>query len=442
MKSTRRTAVLAMRTLTNAGFDAFLVGGCVRDKVMGAEPKDFDVTTNATPDQVQEIFAHTIPVGASFGVVRVLVTDESFEAPEEIEIATFRADGDYSDGRRPDTVKFSETVNEDVIRRDFTINGLLEAPNGDVLDLVGGLQDIQNKKIRAIGDPQKRFQEDSLRMLRAVRFAARFDFTIEVETMACIIANAGTIKRVSQERITDEILKMLGGPRPGVALRLLGETTLLFEIFPELSTSRNPFGFFPDEVVVPKVLKINIVLHKLTGCGMVDPIVGLVLLLSELRDKEFFQVLERMKLSAIQKQIATTAFTFNGFGSGPRMFTRLREFGDADLSVLKRFLRLPGNVEAQEVFYIESRHGIDKFNANPVLERLANIKPEAICPTPLLNGNDLIAMGLKPGPIFTDLLHVVETSQLNEAIKTKEQAMNVVKTLMAVASNQMQVRQE
>lgn len=423
-----------MRTLSNAGFDAFLVGGCVRDKVMGAEPKDFDVTTNATPDEIQEIFPHTIPVGASFGVVRVLITDEAFGTPEEIEIATFRADGDYSDGRRPDTVTFSQTVNEDVVRRDFTINGLLEAPNGDVVDLVGGLQDITNGYVRAIGDPQKRFQEDSLRMLRAVRFAARFNFKIEVETMASIVAMAGTIKRVSQERITDEILKMLSGPRPELALRLLGETTLLGEIFPELSTKKNPFGFHPHDNVVPKVLQINIVLHKLAGAGMMDPMVGLVVLLSELRETEFFQVLERMKLSTTQKHVAATAFTFK---------TQLRQFVDADLATLKRFLRLPGHVEAQEVFAIESRRGVEKFpQAVEVLERLEAIKPEEVFPTPLVNGNDLIAAGFKPGPFFTEVLRTVETAQLNGAVTTKEQAMGVARTAMAFVSDSLQVRQE
>jgi poly(A) polymerase len=302
VKSTLEAANIVMRTLTEAGFQAFLVGGCVRDRVMGETPKDFDVTTDATPEQVMALFDYTIPVGISFGVVRILVkadpTDSIVDA-SEIEVATFRADGEYTDGRRPDTVSFSSTVQDDVSRRDFTINGLVMNAAGEVKDFVGGLEDVQNQQIRCIGDPAKRFNEDSLRMLRAVRFAARFDFKIEANTLAAITERADTLSRVSQERITDELLKMFGGPRPGMALRLLAETTLLFQVFPELR-------FVGAEDAVSR---FNRLLRKVDPLDFEfeNPLVVLALVLLRVERSKRQAVIERLKLSNEQAETVTLA---------------------------------------------------------------------------------------------------------------------------------------
>src|SRR5271169_285737 len=200
--------VKVMHRLEHKGFEAFLVGGCVRDHRLHRQSKDFDVTTDATPDQVRAIFTHTIPVGAKFGVV-VVVMDGV-----QVEVATYRADGAYTDGRRPDEVVYSRSAEEDVVRRDFTMNGLLMNSNGEVIDYVGGKADINDRIIRAIGDPNVRFAEDALRMLRAVRFAAQFKFDIEVRTLEAIASNAQLLKVISRERVAAELFKILSAPFP------------------------------------------------------------------------------------------------------------------------------------------------------------------------------------------------------------------------------------
>src|SRR5271157_4616210 len=200
--------VRVMHTLENKGFEAFLVGGCVRDRRLHRQSKDFDVTTDATPDQVRAIFAHTIPVGAKFGVV-VVVMDGV-----QVEVATYRADGAYTDGRRPDEVMYSRSAEEDVVRRDFTMNGLLMNSNGEIIDYVGGKADIEDRVIRAIGDANVRFAEDALRMMRAVRFAAQLGFAIEEKTLGAIEGNARLLAVISRERVAAELFKMLAAPEP------------------------------------------------------------------------------------------------------------------------------------------------------------------------------------------------------------------------------------
>lgn len=221
-------ALQIISTLQKAGFEAVLAGGCVRDELMGLEPHDFDVASNATPDEVISLFDKTIPVGKQFGVVRVLIDGI------ETEVATFRSDSKESDGRRPDSVEFS-SMEEDAKRRDLTINGLfLEPFSGKIFDFVGGQEDIKNKIIRFIGDPKERIDEDRLRVLRVIRFAARFDFTIDKNTLRAIKLNAHRIHDVSMERIKDEFDKMLKQERPSEAILLLKETGLLNETLPEL----------------------------------------------------------------------------------------------------------------------------------------------------------------------------------------------------------------
>jgi tRNA nucleotidyltransferase/poly(A) polymerase len=412
-----------METLLQAGFQAFLVGGCVRDQIMGVEPKDYDVTTDATPDQVMALFPHTVAVGASFGVVRIQI-DET-----EIEVATFRADGEYTDGRRPDTVSFSKTLEEDVVRRDFTINGLAMDINGKVTDLVGGMVDIHNKIVRAIGNPYKRIEEDSLRMLRAVRFAARFDSKIDPATQLTILRSAHMIHRVSQERITDEILKMLSGPRPLVALRLLAETTLLTEIFPEFKN--NDEIFCRDENLdLSQVLRLGRVTPKMSLLSNASPMVGLVVLLSEFKDEEFFAVLDRMKLSSEEKKIATTAFTFRH---------ELQHFPNVDNATVVRFKRLPGYKEALTVFNVECMRGKNRTNADCLV--LPRVEALDAYPPPLVTGRDLIAAGHTPGPVFTPVLRELETLQLNGVIDSKEQALHIAKVMIAAEAGTLQVRQ-
>src|ERR1700736_6731777 len=249
-----------VQTLRQQGFHAYLVGGCVRDLLLGREPKDFDVATSAMPAQVMSIFPETYAVGAQFGVVLV-------PSPVgDVEVATFRSDIGYSDGRHPDEVRFSADPQEDVARRDFTINGMLLDPvSNEVLDFVGGRKDLEAKVVRTIGDPKQRFAEDKLRMLRAIRFAARFGYTIEPATLAAIEDLADEIQLVSRERVRDELTRMLTEGQARRAFLLLDETGLLPEVLPEISAMKcvaQPPQFHPEgDVFVHTLLLLENLPH-------------------------------------------------------------------------------------------------------------------------------------------------------------------------------------
>ena len=228
----RAGAKTLARTLRDAGHEAYFAGGCVRDVLLGKSPKDFDIATDATPEEVQKIFRRTVAVGAAFGVIRVRIGHG-----QEYEVATYRTDGEYTDGRRPDVVRYSKSKEEDVARRDFTINALLMDPFTDeILDFVGGQADLARRMIRAVGDPERRFFEDKLRMLRAVRFASRFDFEIDSATRAAIQKHASSIVLVSAERIVTELSALWNGADPGLGMRLLAE----LELFCRSSPSYRP----------------------------------------------------------------------------------------------------------------------------------------------------------------------------------------------------------
>src|SRR6266403_5878391 len=244
MPAAKQLATNIVRTLRERGHQAYLVGGCVRDLLLGHEPADYDVTTDATPDQVMALFPESVAVGAQFGVIQI-PREES-----KVEVATFRSDIGYSDGRHPDHVTFSKTPQEDVQRRDFTINGLLmRHDTGEVLDYVGGQADLRAKVVRAIGEPDRRFTEDKLRMLRAVRFAARFGFEIESDTFRAIRRHVEEIRQVSPERLRDELTKMLTEGAARRAFELLDETGLLQQVLPEIAAMKGveqPPQFHPE----------------------------------------------------------------------------------------------------------------------------------------------------------------------------------------------------
>jgi len=263
MRNVKDYAGQIILSLRDAGHQAYLVGGCVRDLLLGREPADYDVTSDATPDEVMRIFPETYAVGAQFGVVLVPVRDAGGNS---VEVATFRSDIGYSDGRHPDQVRFSKSAQEDVERRDFTINGLLLDPVGDeVLDFVGGRKDLAAGIIRTIGRAELRFAEDKLRMLRAVRFAARFGYTIEPETFAAIPKLASGIHQVSRERVRDELTKMLTEGHARQAFLVLDETGLLREILPEISAMKGvqqPPEFHPEgDVFVHTLLLLQELPH-------------------------------------------------------------------------------------------------------------------------------------------------------------------------------------
>jgi poly(A) polymerase len=454
----KQAAIDILRTLRQRGHQAYLVGGCVRDLLLGREPEDYDVATDATPDQVMRIFPETYAVGAQFGVVLVPVEfSEGHDfsrapkgqkgtgalAPESktscIEVATFRNDGLYSDGRHPDRVSYTNSPEEDVRRRDFTINGLLLDPlsNNQVLDFVGGRADLEAGIIRTIGDPELRFREDKLRMLRAVRFAARFGYSIDAQTLAAIQKLASEIAQVSRERVRDELLKMLTEGHARRAFELLDESGLLPQVLPEVAKMKGvpqPPQFHPEGDVWVHTL---LLLEKLPeGCS---PTLALGALLHDIGKPPTFrvapdrirfdnhadigarmaeQICHRLRLSNHDtEQVVSLVGNHMRFAEVQRM----RE------STLKRFLRMPKFDEQLELHRIDcaSSHG-DLGLYQFVKEKLESTPPEKIRPRPLITGDDLIALGYTPGPRFKEMLSAAEDAQLEGRLRTAEEAREFV----------------
>jgi poly(A) polymerase len=436
-----------VRTLREHEHKAYLVGGCVRDLLLGREPADYDVATSATPLQVMEIFPETFAVGAQFGVVLVppakdVVSNVSANHSDRgglVEVATFRSDIGYSDGRHPDEVRFSEDPREDVARRDFTINGMLLDPLTDeVLDFVGGRRDLENKMLRAIGDPERRFAEDKLRMLRAVRFAARFGYSIEPSTWAAIQKLAPEIHVVSRERVRDELTKMLTEGRARDAFLLLDRSGLLGEILPEISAMKGvaqPPQFHPEgDVFVhtllllenlprpcPAALAWGALLHdvgkpatfrvapdRIRFDGHVD--VGV---------KMAEEICRRLRLSGDDtQQVSALVDHHMRFGQATRMSE----------STLKKFLRMPHfeqHLALHRADCLASHGGLDSYQF--VQKKLSEIPPEKMRPPRLVSGEDLISAGYSPGPQFRKILDAVENAQLEGDLTSRQAAMEFVR---------------
>jgi poly(A) polymerase len=448
MSAIREHAIHIVRTLRDEGYQAYLCGGCVRDELLGREPADYDVTTDAAPAEVMRIFPETYAVGVQFGVVLVPLpvdrkaehdaSEEGSEHPNVVEVATFRSDIGYSDGRHPDQVRFSKDPREDVQRRDFTINGLLLDPiSGQVLDFVGGRQDLENKIIRAIGDPEQRFTEDKLRMLRAVRFAARFDYQIEPQTFSAIQTLSDAIDQVSRERVRDELTKMLTEGHARDAFLLLDRTGLLQQVLPEVPAMKGveqPPQFHPEGDVFVHTL---LLLHKLPhpcprtlAWGALLHDVGKPPTFRVAPDRIRFdghvevgvkmaeEICRRLRFSNDDtQQIVALVANHMRFAD----VTRMKE------STLKRFLRLPQFAEHLELHRLDcqSSHG-DLTTYNFTREKLKATPPENIRPAPLVTGRDLIAAGYTPGPRFKEILSSIEDFQLEGKLVSKEQAMEFV----------------
>ena len=431
------------RTLQAAEYEAYLAGGCVRDLLMGREPHDYDVATSATPDVVLASFPRTFAVGAHFGVVLV--------AHEETvtEVATFRFDGAYSDGRRPDAVRYTLRAEEDVERRDFTINGLLLNPiaapqlsskelRHAVLDYVRGLDDLDAGVIRAIGEPAQRFEEDQLRLLRAVRFAARFEFAIEPVTLAAIRAQAPKISSVSRERVREELTKMLTEGHARRAFELLDETGLLMEVLPEMAKTKGveqPPQFHPEgdvwthtlmlldqlEAGAPLTLAWGALLHdvgkpatfrvaadRIRFDGHVE--VGMAI---------GAEICQRFRFSNDEtQQILALIENHMRFADAPKMKS----------STLKRFFRLeefPQHLALHKMDCMAGSGNLDHWNF--AREQYEAMPEETVRPVLLLTGRELIAAGYAPGPRFKEILHAVEDAQLEGTIHTQDEAMAMVR---------------
>ena len=418
---------LVLNKLKAAGHEAYLVGGCVRDLVRGVTPGDYDIATSARPDEVCALFLHTIPVGISFGVVLVM------EGGQKYEIATFRTEDSYLDGRRPSHVAFA-TVQEDVRRRDFTVNGLLLDPgSGEIIDYVDGCEDIGKRTIRAIGDPEMRFTEDHLRMLRAVRFAANLDYDIDPGTLAAIKRHVKDIHRVSAERVREELTKLLTrhGARRG--MELLVESGLLHEILPEVAVLKGieqPETFHPEGDVWKHTLTM---LELLTADGQVDLRLAWGTLLHDVgkavtrsvdeRGVHFYghvskgeeiarQIMGRLRFSGRETETVLELIRCH------MQFMHVKEMRP---NRLKRFLRMPDfelHLELHRLDCLGSHGMIDNYEF--CRAKLTEIPQEELRPPRLITGNDLIDMGLAPGPLFSRILQEVEDAQLNGNIRTAE----------------------
>lgn len=434
-----------VRVLRERGFQAYFAGGCVRDTLLGLTPADYDVATDATPPQVMRIFPQTYAVGAQFGVVLVPAPEDSPLAPEPpehpnyVEVATFRNDGAYSDGRHPDQVRYSTEPQEDVQRRDFTINGLLMDPlDGDrVLDFVGGREDLKAGIVRAIGDAERRFQEDKLRMLRAVRFAARFQYEIDPQTFAAIQRLAPTIHQVSRERVRDELTKMLIEGHARTAFELLEATGLLKEVLPEIDRMHGveqPPQFHPEgDVWIHTLLLLEKLPPKCSrtlAWGALLHDVGKPPTFRVAPDRIRFDGHVEVGVKMVEEICHRLHFSNEEIKQITALVANHMRFGDAEKmkeSTLKRFMRLPKFDEHMELHRIDclSSHR-NLGNYELVRDRLAHTPTEEIRPPALVNGRDLIALGYKPGAEFRAILSAVEDAQLEGSLRNKEEALSFV----------------
>ncbi len=416
--------------LRAGGHQAFLVGGCVRDLLLGVKPKDFDVATDARPDRIMDLFPRSGRVGAHFGVV--LVRDVF----DQVEVATFRSDHDYLDGRHPEQVRFENDPREDVVRRDFTINGLMMDPdNGQVLDFVDGRGDLARGVIRAIGDPNARFREDHLRLLRGVRFAARFGFEIEPVTFDAMRRDHALILKVAMERVREELVRILteGGARRG--FELLDASGMLLDLLPEVAAMKGvaqPPEYHPEGDVWQHTLLLLEQLCQPT------PTLALAALLHDVGKPATFRVAGRIRFDGHVEEgvrLARLILTRLRFSREEieqvealiDNHMRFKDVGRMKESTLKRFLRLPAFDEHLEL------HRLDVMSSNKRLEnynlakqKLEEYSAEHLQPAPLLTGADLIGMGYEPGPQFSKILALLEDAQLEGHVHSREEAMALV----------------
>src|SRR4051812_40102712 len=421
------------RRLRASGHVAYFAGGCVRDLLRGELPKDIDVATDARPEVVQKMFPRTYAVGAHFGVIVVLENEFQFE------VATFRSDGVYLDGRRPVDVHFA-TAEEDAARRDFTINGMFFDPEKDeVIDFVGGRADLERRVIRAIGDPAQRFAEDRLRMLRAVRFATVLGFEIDEKTWQAIVASAATITEISSERIRDELVKIFLSPNRARGWDLLDASGLMRAVLPEMEPmkgceqppqfhpegdvfkhTRIMVGMLPAETSLPLVL--SVLFHDVA-----KPPTAIVDEEGRIRFNGHDRIGAEMT-EAIMERLRFSRAEVDATVEAVRQHMVFRDVPNMRVAKLKRFMARPTFEDELELHRVDcaSSHGmLDNYEF--LLKKKEEFTSEPIIPPPLVRGDDLIAMGLKPSPQFGEILEAVETRQLEGALKNREEALEWVK---------------
>ncbi|PYU32448.1 MAG: phosphohydrolase [Acidobacteria bacterium] len=425
------------RTLQFSGFKAYLVGGCVRDLVLGREPEDYDVATDAHPARVQELFPSSVDVGARFGVILVAADGA------QVEVATFRSDVGYSDGRHPDRVEYSSLPEEDVRRRDFTINGLmLDVETRQILDFVGGQEDLRQGIVRAIGAPELRFREDRLRMVRAVRFAARFGYVIEPATFQAIVAAAPHITEVSAERLRDEISKLLTEGAARRAFELLDKTSLLKACLLEIAAMKGvaqPPEFHPEGDVwvhtlmmlerlppgAPATLAWAVLLHDV---GKPPTFKSAEETGDRIRFDGHAEIGARMAV-AVCRRLRFSLSDIEQIEALVANHLRFKDVFQMRPATLKRFVRLPRFEEEHlELHHLDCLASHGNLDAYEFVRRfLRETPPEEVRPPRLLTGEDLKAMGFTPGPLFKEILQAVEEGQLEGRLVRREDAVDFVR---------------
>ncbi|HET6947343.1 MAG TPA: CCA tRNA nucleotidyltransferase [bacterium] len=425
MGSLREGAIELVRILRARGFIAYWVGGCVRDLEMGREPHDYDIVTDARPEQVAALFPDALMVGAQFGVVVVPHTGHRYE------VSTFRAEGPYLDGRRPSRVDFTD-ARSDVLRRDFTINGLLHDPlSGETLDYVGGRADIAARRVRTIGDPAQRFAEDRLRMLRAIRLTAELEFDIDPDTFAAIRGHAGSITQVSAERIRDELVRLLVSPGRGRGLRLLRESGLLGVVLPEVEATvgvPQPPEFHPEgDVFTHTVLTLE-------HLRVPHPVPAVAALLHDVGKPPTITRSDRIRFNghdevgAAMTEAICRRFRFSGQETSRivalvRDHLRVKDLPKMRPAKAARFLLQEDALDHLELHRADclASHGDLSVYQWAVARREA-LRAKTPAPARLLTGDDLIAMGYPPGPRFAEILDAVLDAQLEGQLRTPDDA--------------------
>ncbi|HWN57930.1 MAG TPA: CCA tRNA nucleotidyltransferase [Methylomirabilota bacterium] len=432
MSEKEQNALAIVRRLVDAGFRAVFAGGCVRDRILGVEPKDFDIATDARPEVVLKLFDRTVAVGAKFGVIAVIVGDDQFE------VATFRADAAYLDGRRPSSVRFG-AIEEDAIRRDFTIGGMFYDPIADrLIDLVGGMRDLRAGIIRAIGNPDERFEEDHLRILRAIRFAARLNFTINPATWSAMLRSAPKITQIAAERIGEEITMMMTEGGAARAMDLMMQSGLMQLLLPEVVEMRGcaqPENFHPEG---------DVYTHTRIGVAMLparcSETVAFGILLhdiakprcrAETGDKVTFyghveqgavmaaEMLARLKRSrAVQERVAYLVKNHLKLCMAPRMRP----------ATLKRMLAEDGFDELMEVAFMDAMASSSYLGFWHFCKHaMSTMTAQEIRPPRLIGGDDLKELGFTPGPRFKAILKDVEDQQLDGLLANRDDALEYVR---------------
>jgi poly(A) polymerase len=425
-KTEKESALSLVERLTRRGFEAYFVGGCVRDMLMGKEPLDHDIATSARPDQISGMFPHVVPVGKQFGVMLVVEEGHAFQ------VATFRSDMEYHDGRKPSGVRFS-SAREDVLRRDFTVNGLLYDPlEGRLWDYVDGEQDIRGKIIRTIGDPRKRFTEDKLRLLRAVRFSSTLGFEIEQSTFSALSELAHEITVVSQERVRDELVKMMIGPKAGAGLDLLDRTGLLAILLPEVYAMkgvRQPAIFHPEGDVFAHTKKML--------DSMVEPsvVLAFAVLLHDVGKPPTFSVSDRihfMRHQTVGGEIAREVCGRLRFPNHLRddiaacvenhmAFLDVKKMKESTIRRLMRRPTFPDELELHRLDCLASDSDLSAWEL--LTAKVEEYGREEAKAAPLLTGHDLIELGFPEGPLIGKILREIEDLHLEGELTTREAAL-------------------